>query len=281
MGASPSGLAPIYFWTLECASTKDVARPATVGYQEPFSERGMAKSSIVKTIGVVAVAIGAIALLTRRAERTPSPEPPSVDRAPADFGPRGGIRPELRVGFRSREGPVSTEPRSTSVWPVRRRASQGMTEEEIDRRDEQERQADEARFTELRATALHAEKPEERVKALGDLDEFDADQIEPILRQALSDPVAGVRIAAINQLSWSRGSEAPFEPLAAAAADANPEVRAEALQALDDIDDPRKVAVIRGALKDPDEDVRSRAESYAFGYDDGGDEPDDNSDADE
>jgi HEAT repeat protein len=162
---------------------------------------------------------------------------------------------------------------------MRPRGRRGLTEEEIDRRDEAEKQADEARFTALQATALHAADPQERIKALQDLSDFDAERTEPILLKAFTDSDPQVRITAIDELTWNLGSDTPYTPLAAAAADSNAEVRAEALQALDDLEDPRKIAIFKAALHDPDEDVRAWAEFYVAANEDGDDtEADDDAD---
>jgi hypothetical protein len=245
----------------------------------------MAKSPMVKTIGLVAVAVAAVALWIMRSGRQEPPETPGFSHA--NSGVQAGSETRLRgrpvqsdtgaaVGFRIRERSSGVGQRSLPGHGARPRVRKGLTEEQIDRRDEAEKQAEEARFTALRATALHAADPAERIKALQDLSEFDIEGTEPILLKAFSDRDAQVRITAIDRLSWELGSEAPFDALAAAAADADAEVRAEALQALDDLDDPRKEAIFQAALRDPDEDVRSWAEFYAEDSDDS--EADDDAD---
>jgi len=240
----------------------------------------MAKSPMVKTIALGAVAVCAVALWIVRAGHQPPPEPSSSEQPQSGLKPGGDARPrssgaplraDAGIGFRTREGSGSIERRFPAARPMRPRASKGLSEEALERRDAAEEQADEARFTALQATALHAADPEERIKALQGLGDFDAERTQPILIKAFADSDAQVRITAIEELSWNLGSDTPFEPLANAAADANAEVRAEALQALDDLDDPRKIAVIRGALHDPDDDVRSWAEFFAAAYSEGDD----------
>jgi HEAT repeat protein len=251
----------------------------------------MAKSPMVKTIGLVAVAVSAVAFWIMRPGRQPPPEPSFSEQAALGSQPGGETRPprsrarlgaDAGVGFHTREGSDTIARGSVPGHPMRMRARRGLTEEEFDRQDEAEKQADEARFTALQATALHAADAQERIKALQDLSDFDTDRTEPILLKAFSDSDPQVRITAIDELSWNLGSDTPYAPLAAAAADSNAEVRAEALQALDDLDDPRKEAIFKAALHDPDEDVRSWAEFYVAANEEGDDsdsEPD--ADADE
>jgi hypothetical protein len=248
----------------------------------------MAKPALVKTIGLVAVAVSAVALWIMWPGRQPPPEPSSSEQADSGLQAGGDTRvarsrvqpgADAGVGFHTREGAHAITRGSLPGRWMRPRGGRGLTEEEIDRRDEAEKQADEARFTALQAAALHAAAPEERIKALQDLSDFEAERTEPILLKAFADNDPQVRITAIDELSWNLGSDTPYAPLAAAAVDANAEVRAEALQALDDLDDPRKLAIFKAALQDPDEDVRSWAEFYVAANEDGDDsEPDDDAD---
>lgn len=244
----------------------------------------MAKSSMGKTIALAAVALCAVAVWIVRAGRQPLPAP----SAPTQSQPgsaRGGDTQEPsseaefghrpRTGFGIHEDASLTARRSLPPARARRAAGHPQTDKERDHR----KAADDALFTTLQATALHAADPAARIQALEDLEEYDVERTKPILIKALADSDAQVRLTALEQLSSNFGAKTPFEPLAGAAADASPEVRTEALHALDDLDDPRKEAVIRGALNDPDQDVRSWAELYAAALDDDDDsETDDDAD---
>lgn len=112
---------------------------------------------------------------------------------------------------------------------------------------------------------LHSADAEKRADAVHDLRQYDDEIIRPFLIQALQDSDAGVRRAAIEELLLAMDEEGdvPFEVLANAARDPDPEVRAEALEALDRLDDPRKDPVFVAALQDPSEDVRDVAQRLA------------------
>jgi hypothetical protein len=75
----------------------------------------------------------------------------------------------------------------------------------------------------------------------------------------ISDPDAGARLAAISELAASADGNS-WAPLAqAAAGDAHPPVRAEALYGLGELGDPMSVQVLEDSLRDPDPDVRQAA----------------------
>jgi hypothetical protein len=226
-----------------------------------------------RTIVAVLVAVGAFGLwMTRGSRSSPSPptafEPgPSASR-PGAFDP---MRSEntgsgsLRSGRGAKPGSMDEVLNrgpglARGSW---RREHRGPSAAELERRAHEDEQETEARFMALQSTALHAADPAERIKALGDLDDFEVERIEPILVKATTDSEPQVRLKAVESLAWNLGEDAPFAPLANAAADSDPEVRVEALEALDDIEDPRARAVINGAVRDSDEDVRFWAEVHA------------------
>jgi HEAT repeat protein len=220
----------------------------------------MAESRTLTTIGVAVIAACAFGLWSRWASQAPPPAEQTALRWPA------GIESKADVGFHAR---VESRVVKRSVDAVAlKRPPREDAEDTADRLDEEQQRQEDAAFMALRATALHANDPAERIQALKDLDEFDAERTKPILLQAFSDADPQVRVTAVSDLAWNFGTDAPFEPLAQAAADGNPEVRLEALQALDRVDDERKMAVIKGAMQDPDEDVRDQAKLYAFMYGD-------------
>jgi len=81
-----------------------------------------------------------------------------------------------------------------------------------------------------------------------------------VLEQALIDPNAEVRLAALFEISLEF-DEPPLELLAPLVeSDPNADVRLEALEMVGDSDSLEAETVIQGALGDPDDEVRARAE---------------------
>ena len=114
---------------------------------------------------------------------------------------------------------------------------------------------------ELKRIVLSDADPERRLSALTLLTSSDDPDVLPTLAEALADADEEVRMAAIQALSDFEG-DAPVDLLAKVAADdPTPDNRYEALEVLADIGSPRALAVIHKSLSDPDEDVRSLAES--------------------
>jgi hypothetical protein len=229
---------------------------------------------MLTTVGVAVIAVGVLGLWARRGSQAP----PAAERTelgrPAGIEGKGDAGFHAQVGSRVVKGSVEAVARPRPRRRHARGSGSGVgAVYDADRLEEEQQEQRDADFMTLQSTALHAGDPDDRVQALKDLDRFDAERTKPILLQALSDSDAQVRVTAIGDLSWNFGADAPFEPLARAAADGSPEVRMEALEALGQLDDERKLAVIKNALLDPDEDVRDKAQTLAFfsSEDEGGD----------
>jgi HEAT repeat protein len=80
-------------------------------------------------------------------------------------------------------------------------------------------------------------------------------------RDALDDPDpdGGARLAAISEIAASADANSWTALAQAAAGDANPSVRAEALYGLGELGDPTSVQMLENALRDPDPGVRQAA----------------------
>jgi hypothetical protein len=228
----------------------------------------MEKPRMLIMIGVAVIVAGAFGLWARRGSQAPPAAEQTELQWPAGSEGEAGVGFHTRVRARVVKGSAEPVARTleSHVAPV---YDAGRTEEE-------EQTQEDPDFMALQSTALHGDDPDDRIEALDLLGEYDADRVGPILLQVLSDPDPQVRAAAVEGLSWSLGAHAPFGPLEDAAYDADPQVRIAALDALDQLDDARRVAVIQNALRDPDEDVRDEAESCASS-----DSSDDNGSADD
>jgi HEAT repeat protein len=81
-----------------------------------------------------------------------------------------------------------------------------------------------------------------------------------VLEKALVDPNTEVRLAALQEISLTMDA-VPIDLLApVVAGDPSAEVRLEALEILAEDESVAAVAVVRTALNDPDDDVRTEAE---------------------
>jgi hypothetical protein len=211
--------------------------------------------------GIAVVAVAVVVWLGRGTpERTNEPSFPLHVQSrsggfPAGNRPpvalRGGDLPNPDEGVQARlfnRKPWSRDGRE----PPGRNAAGPATEPEEENDERTHLEA-------LTHTALHDPDPTNRIDALNDLMNVDEEQSRPILVAAVSDRDPKVRLAAVEQISFQLGEDAPFDTLALAVRDSDPAVRAEALRALDDLDDPRKGPLIHDALGDPDEDVRTTA----------------------
>jgi hypothetical protein len=114
----------------------------------------------------------------------------------------------------------------------------------------------------LKQIALQDPDPERRLTAVTLLGASDNPEAIPILGEALKDADEEVRLAAIQSLA-DMTEGAPVVDLlgAAALSDPSPDNRYEALEALADVGGPAARSYLEKALRDPDEDVSSLAES--------------------
>jgi len=119
--------------------------------------------------------------------------------------------------------------------------------------------------------ALTDANPQRRIEAILLLSGTEDPQAIPFLRQALSDPDAGVRLAVVKSLADADfPGEGPTELLGAVIVrDADEENRLEALNVLAQIDTQGAAGVAAQVLNDPDEDVRTRAQEILDSQADG------------
>jgi len=120
-------------------------------------------------------------------------------------------------------------------------------------------------FESLSDTALHDEDPDNRIVAAWLLGSLEDEPVIPVLAKVLNDPDPEVRLAAVESLSDLEDLEEnpPLDLLEVALNDDDPEVRFEALSIVTDLEGPEIEPLVAKALDDPDEDVRSLAESAA------------------
>ena len=113
----------------------------------------------------------------------------------------------------------------------------------------------------LGRTAVTDKDPERRLEAVVSLSATEDPEAVPFLREALSDPDAGVRMAVVKSLADADfPDDAPSELLATAVTeDSDSENRLEALKVLIDTDREQAAIVAQQALNDSDEDVRALA----------------------
>jgi hypothetical protein len=113
----------------------------------------------------------------------------------------------------------------------------------------------------LKRIAVEDTDPERRLAAVTILGSSEDPAVLPTLAQALSDEDEEVRMAAIQSLSDFTG-DAPIDLLSnVVVSDPSADNRYEALESLSDFGGERAMSAIQRALSDPDEDVRSLAES--------------------
>ena len=112
--------------------------------------------------------------------------------------------------------------------------------------------------------AVEDKDPEQRMQAIVLLSGTEDPEAIPFLREALSDPDAGVRLAVVKALGAADfPGDAPTELLATVIReDADSENRLEALKVLTSSDNEQATVVAKQALDDPDEDVRALANQF-------------------
>jgi hypothetical protein len=143
---------------------------------------------------------------------------------------------------------LEPRPEARAMLPTPRTGAAELTED------------DDEDTEELAETIRSNPDPEERASALFFLSGGELRTVLPIILEALDDPDAEVRLAAVEALDEYADDIDP-EVLTPALNDPSPEVRFEALGIVGDMDDSEHVRdVARRMLNDPDEEVRSLAE---------------------
>jgi hypothetical protein len=141
-------------------------------------------------------------------------------------------------------------------------------------------QEDEDTDAQLKTTALTDPDPDERVAAIDQVSAgWDEQDAVPVLTAAANDSDASVRAAALKNLADVADTRPAVDAAMRALKDPAAEVRIAALNILANSDDPRRVAELRAARSDPDEDVRSEAEMLLITADDSDDSTDSASDS--
>jgi hypothetical protein len=225
-------------------------------------------------IAVATIALGAVVVIVRMAQRGEPPATPPID----------AVSPADRVQRRLHELPVRPTPEhgapdTVPVPPAPAAAVRPPAAVVAPRRQEVPNvtppaphagnatgtsalRPSEAQDTNtLKNIALNDADAERRLEAVTLLGSSEDADVIPILGQALSDSDAEVRLAAIEALEDFTG-DTPVELLSNVVVnDPDADNRYEALEALSDVGGDRVTALAQRALTDPDDDVRTLAES--------------------
>lgn len=225
-------------------------------------------TTVLIAAAILLVVVVGLLVRTEEIDKTrPAEEPPvAVARAEKKLTGQGPRSPRVEERLqRLREGsagrarrqprleapPPRLEPRpeARDLLPT---PGQGAVAEKTDEEDEDTR--------ELVETIRTNPDPEERASALFFLSGAELGTVLPVILEALDDPDAEVRLAAVEALD-EYADEIDPEVLTPALDDPSPEVRFEALGIVGDMDDSERVReVARRMLGDPDEEVRALAE---------------------
>lgn len=123
---------------------------------------------------------------------------------------------------------------------------------------------DEADIPKLMKTVEEDPDPTERAAAITDLSLLDPAQALPALQKGAKDPDDDVRLAVVIAIG-RYGDQAPIDLIAQFSQDPDPEMRLETLDVIESLLDEEAISIrlrqfVEVAARDPDEDVRDRAQ---------------------
>lgn len=215
-------------------------------------------------VGAVVVVVVAAAVYLHRGETESETAPPASKQPPqaASKGAERSSRVEERLGqlredFEHRQAGAEPMKREVpTLAPDKRKAMEPKDEEADDGSDDE----DPEEMEQLKHTLLTDPDPDERIGAVLMLTGEEGPESLNMLLEAMGDPDAEVRLAVVEALG-DRAEDLSPDTLNPALKDTDPEVRFEAVSILGDMEDnPQAQAMVRAALSDPDDDVRTLAE---------------------